>query len=188
MSDTITLPRAVVQQASEALEEHGGAYMHHEAEYRKACAALRAAPEQCSCGDRAKDQCPGEWEPGCDLGNNPKYARRVPLKQEPVAWNSVGATSLEFETECSDGTRGARTMTEQTHALWLADDLEAWTLGKPTHHREAAAELRRLHATNQELLEALKRIDKEFRKYGRQHWPEAEKARSAIAKATGKPA
>ncbi len=43
-------------------------------------------PEQCSCGDRPKNQCPGEWEPGCDLGNNPKYARRVPLEQEPVAW------------------------------------------------------------------------------------------------------
>jgi hypothetical protein len=35
-------------------------------------------------------------------------------------------------------------MAEST-ALRLADALEAWTLGKPTHHREAAAELRRLH-------------------------------------------
>jgi len=89
MTGTITLPRATVQQALEALEEHGAAYMHHEAEYRKAITALKAAleqPELCSCGDRAKDQCPGEWEPGCDLGNNPAFARRVPLKQEPVAW------------------------------------------------------------------------------------------------------
>jgi len=50
--------------------------------------ALRAAleqPEQCACGDRPKGKCPGEWEPGCDLGNNPKYARRVALKtpEEP---------------------------------------------------------------------------------------------------------
>ena len=29
-------------------------------------------------------------------------------------------------------------MTEQTKAERLADDLDAWTLGKPTHHREAA--------------------------------------------------
>jgi hypothetical protein len=52
---------------------------------------LRAAleqPEQCSCGDRLKDQCPGEWEPGCDLGNNPAFARRVALEQpvqEPLS-------------------------------------------------------------------------------------------------------
>ena len=47
---------------------------------REAVAALEQ-PEQCSCGDRLKDQCPGEWEPGCDLGNNPAFARRVALKQ-----------------------------------------------------------------------------------------------------------
>jgi predicted house-cleaning NTP pyrophosphatase (Maf/HAM1 superfamily) len=49
-------------------------------------------------------------------------------------------------------------MTEQTKAERLADDLDAWTLGKPTHHREAAAELRRLHAVNAELLAALRLI------------------------------
>jgi hypothetical protein len=50
--------------------------------------ALRAALEQCSCGDRHKDKCPGEWEPGCDLGNNPDYAKRVELQRpaEVVAW------------------------------------------------------------------------------------------------------
>jgi hypothetical protein len=32
------------------------------------------------------DKCPGEWEPGCDLGNNPKYARKVPLEQPAPAW------------------------------------------------------------------------------------------------------
>ena len=38
---------------------------------------LRAdSPEYCSCGDRPKGHCPGEWEPGCDLGNNPAFARR----------------------------------------------------------------------------------------------------------------
>jgi hypothetical protein len=42
-------------------------------------------------------------------------------------------------------------MTDQERALRLADDLDAWTLGKPTHHREAAAELRRLHAENERL-------------------------------------
>ncbi len=58
--------------------------------------AALGQPEQCSCGDRPKNQCPGEWEPGCDLGNNPKYARRVALEQqeqEPVAW--VNAAHLQ---------------------------------------------------------------------------------------------
>lgn len=27
----------------------------------------------CLCRDRLAKDCPGEWEPGCDLGNNPKY-------------------------------------------------------------------------------------------------------------------
>ena len=87
----------------------------------------------------------------------------------------------------------------QPKALYLADILE--DAGKPADIAEsAAAELRRLHAENQRcrdvcaataegwrverdaLLEALKNIDKEFRKNGRQHWPEAVKARAAIAK------
>ncbi len=49
----------------------------------KPCAEKRYAFEQlerCSCGDRFMDKCPGEWEPGCDLGNNPKYARKVSLR------------------------------------------------------------------------------------------------------------
>ena len=48
--------------------------------------------------------------------------------------------------------------------------------------REAAAELRRLHAENETMLKALKTVVKEFRRYGRQHWPEAVKAQAAIAK------
>jgi hypothetical protein len=31
----------------------------------------------CMCKDRALSDCPGEWEPGCDLGNNAKYVRVV---------------------------------------------------------------------------------------------------------------
>ena len=48
---------------------------------------------------------------------------------------------------------------------------------------EVVTELRRLAAQRDALLEALTNIDKEFRKHGRQHWPEAVKARAAIAKA-----
>jgi hypothetical protein len=80
-------------------------------------------------------------------------------------------------------------MSERPEALRLADTIEedpitTWGY-REAAYAAAAAELRRLHAVNQELLEALKRIDKEFRKYGRQHWPEAEKARAVIAKAEG---
>jgi len=46
-------------------------------------------------------------------------------------------------------------MADQERALWLADALEAWTLGKPTHHREAAAKLRRLHAVESKYNELL---------------------------------
>jgi hypothetical protein len=30
---------------------------------------------RCACNDRPASGCPGEWEPGCDLGSNPKYVR-----------------------------------------------------------------------------------------------------------------
>ena len=30
---------------------------------------------RCVCGDRALSECPGEWEPGCDLGNNEKFVK-----------------------------------------------------------------------------------------------------------------
>jgi hypothetical protein len=46
-------------------------------------------------------------------------------------------------------------MSEQPEALRLADDLESTTRGYPPVMM-AAAELRRLHAVNQELLGALK--------------------------------
>jgi hypothetical protein len=67
-------------------------------------------------------------------------------------------------------------MTEST-ALRLANALEAWTLGKPTYHRKAAVELRRLHALNGELLEALK--------YHQEQTRPIERTRAAIARAEG---
>jgi hypothetical protein len=44
---------------------------------RRAIVRAAAASDEpkCSCGDRAKSLCPGEWEPGCDLGANEKFAR-----------------------------------------------------------------------------------------------------------------
>jgi hypothetical protein len=66
----------------------------------------------------------------------------------------------------------------QPEALRLADELEMWTKGEP-----AAAELRRLHELNQELLAALKEMldgeNKSFREL-------CEQARAAIAKGEAK--
>lgn len=76
-------------------------------------------------------------------------------------------------------------MKEQLEALRLADALEQmpgydWN----KHYCEAAAELRRLHALNQELLEALKEIVDAADGTG---WDQLDasfsKARAAIAKA-----
>jgi len=38
--------------------------------------SLEEATALCMCKDRPADKCPGEWEPGCDLGANEKLARR----------------------------------------------------------------------------------------------------------------
>jgi hypothetical protein len=82
----------------------------------------------------------------------------------------------------------------QPKALFLADVIKADPASK-THHDEAAAELRRLHAVNAELLEALKNLEKEFRKvfpiyYYAEPWNHKtnvplQAARAAIARAEG---
>jgi hypothetical protein len=88
-------------------------------------------------------------------------------------------------------------MTEKALALRLADALEAYWGADLGHDRErqAAAELRRLHDLNGELLEALKNLEKEFRKvypiyYYAEPWGHEtnvplQAARAAIAKAEG---
>lgn len=35
--------------------------------------ATQADGPLCMCKDRLLSKCPGEWEPGCDLGNNPAF-------------------------------------------------------------------------------------------------------------------
>ena len=64
----------------------------------------------------------------------------------------------------------------QPKALFLADVIKADPASK-THHDEAAAELRRLHKVNQELLVALK--------YHQEQTRPIERTRAAIAKAEG---
>jgi hypothetical protein len=67
--------------------------------------------------------------------------------------------------------------TQQPEALRLADEL---TTPHMEVNREAAAELRRLHSVNAELLEALRKISTAENRRRM-----AEIARAAIAKATG---
>jgi len=83
-------------------------------------------------------------------------------------------------------------MSEQPEALRLADALEAWTLGKPTHHSEAAAELRLLHAENGELGAALRRLisycntlENRLMEADGEH-PALQEAKEAYAKVEGK--
>ena len=52
----------------------------------------------------------------CDAERALEAALEQP-EQEPVAWNSVGATSLEFETECLDGTRFLNIAEMPSHAV-----------------------------------------------------------------------
>jgi hypothetical protein len=74
-------------------------------------------------------------------------------------------------------------MTEQPTALRLADELADYTGFTVVGMDQAAAELRRLHAVNQELLEALKEcLNCEFAVTDK---AAISKARAAIAKAEG---
>jgi hypothetical protein len=74
----MTTLREAAQQALEALDAYSWEQVN------AARAALRTAlSEQCPCGEKPKAECPGEWEPGCDLGANAKYARRVKREREP---------------------------------------------------------------------------------------------------------
>jgi len=43
--------------------------------------AAEKEAQQCSCKDRAATACPGQFEPGCDLGNNEKHVRVHPPEQ-----------------------------------------------------------------------------------------------------------
>lgn len=44
-----------------------------------AASASQAESARCACKDRAAKDCPGEWEPGCDLGRNPAHVRVAPM-------------------------------------------------------------------------------------------------------------
>jgi hypothetical protein len=78
------------RQALEALAEHGAAYMHHEAEYRKAITALKAALEQ-------PEQEPVAWM--YVASHEPRNRLKTPLYTHPPRreWRSLS------EEEINDG-------------------------------------------------------------------------------------
>lgn len=70
---------------------------------------LTQAP--CQCGDRAATECPGEWEPGCDLGANEAHVRVAPTAAgdalaaalaTPVEKAAPSATLYAEARECPD--------------------------------------------------------------------------------------
>ena len=73
---------------------------------------------------------------------------------------------------------------KQPEALRLADDLDKWCHTTLDVHK-AAAELRRLHEVNAELLEALKEMVKMVARTPMVELQEVEQACAAIAKAEG---
>ena len=82
-----------MQQALEALESAADNECAFR-DYQRAADSLRAAlaAEPCACKDRPATECPGEWEPGCDLGNNPKFVR---VAKEPSLSQKLAAVTCD---------------------------------------------------------------------------------------------
>ena len=81
--------------------------------------AQQAAP-QCACKDRPADQCPGEWEPGCDLGANAAHVRvaqqAAPAQaRQPLTSGAIARCMVEVSDPLLWGRMGAKcgTVAEQ---------------------------------------------------------------------------
>jgi len=76
-------------------------------------------------------------------------------------------------------------MSEQPEALRLAEKMESYSLrsGYAWHCHKAAAELRRLHELNQELVETLNIWLEQYKGEEYEDCPEVEKTRATLAKA-----
>jgi hypothetical protein len=81
------------EQAAEEIEELRFEMENLVAErdaWQARAALAEPAETLCACKDRPASQCPGQWEPGCDLGNNEKFVRvvepppRTPLTEEQI--------------------------------------------------------------------------------------------------------
>lgn len=141
--------RTAAQQALEAMSSfESGTNGLYEGEFAQEIAALKAAlAEPCPCGDRPAAQCPGEWEPGCDLGNNPKYAKRVEMTPKELAasikrgekWKvAEPVQERNFCPRCGKRTNDIHTCTPPAT---LTDEViaELWHQNGGFHHHFARA-------------------------------------------------
>ena len=91
------------------------------------------------------------------LVNALRFGYDMTINQNQYIWpaGSKGATQINTHEENTLAIQ-EKDMSTQPEALRLADSLEAYEKN-PVHLMKAAAELRRLHEVNAELVEALKR-------------------------------
>jgi hypothetical protein len=78
------------------------------------------APALCMCKDRLKTECPGEWEPGCDLGNNPKFVKayvpRTPQPAGPEDMAVYAAIAANYKAAPDPANSYARSLAVALHA------------------------------------------------------------------------
>lgn len=116
--------------------------------------AYDAAPAPvalCACKDRPADQCPGEWEPGCDLGANEAHARAAPAPVAPTG-QQERATRRDMRAEAAAERIAAMTPRERA-ALQLQGE------GAP---RPAPAPVARRAPTQAEHDAAIRQIQEAF--------------------------
>jgi hypothetical protein len=89
--DTSKAPGQVVHPIP---EQYLHQYIERKTESRGELGGYAPKEALCMCKDRALSACPGEWEPGCDLGNNPDHVSIVEV---------VTTTKLTFEEWWSKG-------------------------------------------------------------------------------------
>ncbi len=109
-------------------------------------AAQHPAPtaQQCHCKDRPADQCPGEWEPGCDLGANPAHVQVAQPVQQPGAahigesnfegwystyWPQDGSNKQRMRDSYAAGMRDSQAAPAQRQPL---SEAQIWEIGNTT--------------------------------------------------------
>ena len=121
--DRISL-RDAAQQALNALTKASIPLQGHYPEWNDAISSLRAAlraEEMCACKDRPKARCPGEWEPGCDLGANEQFVavaqqERKPLTDEQIIELKKNTPLLQPERRWGQTLAFARAI-ERAHGI-----------------------------------------------------------------------
>ena len=84
----------------------------------------QAQQPMCKCGDRPASQCDEEWGPKCDLGNNPKHVKVVPVQQP-------GRADLEAAAKVCDGFAAPDMAAALRGQQPSGGEVVAWTESKP---------------------------------------------------------